>query len=115
MSTEASAPPDRCPAWAVSLITTLKELEIKLGHLQPETAWSEAMVDTLLSRVERDPAAARFDENAVDELFKRVSCGLADEGHTPETIATFINSRLTTGQKLAYCSAGEVQDALASR
>ena len=115
MTTQASQPKDSCPAWATSLITTLRELEIKLGNLHPESAWSEATVDAILSRVEKDPVALRFDENAVDEIFRRLSIGLSNEGHAPEIIATFINSRLTSGQTLAYCSPDEVREALAGR
>ena len=115
MSSQVPTPQDQCPTWAVSLIGTLRDLEIRLGNLRPDGPWSEATLDTIIARVDKDPEAARFDENAVNELFKRLSYGLTDEGHSPETIAQFINSRLTAGQRLAYCSAAEVTEVLAGR
>jgi hypothetical protein len=115
MTNQAATPQDRCPQWALSLIGTLRDLEIRLGNLHPDGPWSEATLDTIAARVDKDPEAVRFDENAVNELFKRLAFGLTDEGHTPETIAQFINSRLTAGQRLAYCSAAEVSEVLAGR
>lgn len=115
MSSQATTPQDRCPQWAVSLIGTLRDLEIRLGNLHPDSPWSEATLDSIMSRVDKDPEAIRFDENAVNELFKRLAFGLHDEGHSPETIAQFINSRLTAGQRLTYCNAAEVSEVLAGR
>jgi hypothetical protein len=115
MTTQAEPLKDQCPTWASSLIHTIKELEIKLGNLRPDSAWSEATLDTVMARAERDAAQVSLDESTVEGLFKKVSWGLSDEGHSPEAIAGFINSRLTAGQRLAYCSSEEVREAIASR
>ena len=115
MTSQATKPQDRCPQWAASLIGTLRDLEIRLGNLHPDGPWSESSLDSIISRVDKDPEAVRVDENAVNELFKRLTFGLTDEGHSPEMIAQFINSRLTAGQRLTYCNATEVSEVLAAR
>lgn len=109
MST-SQEPEDRCPAWAVTLIRRLCDLEVQLGHVNPGNEWHVSQLRDLVQRQSHDDDES-LNDDATESLFRRVSRGLADEGYDVSEIAGFINRRIPTG-KVPYCSASEVDDAL---
>lgn len=104
---------DACPKWAALLIDEIRALEIRLGNIRTTDteagAWQKAKLSEVLSRVDDD--AHSFDESVVEAHFRRISARLLGEGFTAAQIATFINSRIPTGGRLAYCNADEVSEA----
>lgn len=106
---------DGCPQWADKLIRQIRALEIQLGNIQPETEdpnWSASMIEKVYGRAFGDADDVRIDEEAIEILFNKVASSLVEAGHDPETIARFINGRITPEGRLPYCNAAEVRAAL---
>lgn len=102
------APKDGCPAWASLLIDQIAALEIRLGNIRPSTDWKDVNLQDLYERL--GDGAGSFDEQVVDDVFKRIARDLTHEGRSPAEIAAFVNVRIPSG-KLPYCNAEEVVEA----
>lgn len=99
---------DNCPPWAESLIKRIKSLEIQSGNLLPDDDYTSLDVTNEDLTGNRD----KHSESA-DALFNELARKACGEGFSPENVAVWVNSRLTTGHKLSYCSADDVADELA--
>ncbi len=99
---------DRCPSWATQLIARIRDVEIEQGNINPEGDWQQKDLTAVQSRV--------FGENEGEDdaeiIFADLAKRLTAEGFTAVEIAEFVNSRIRTGTRLAYCSAAEVSEAL---
>jgi hypothetical protein len=115
---------DGCPTWAVDMISKILLLEVEAGTIKniSESAaregWSTTKADELMKiaakmdKNESDASTQKDLSAEVEAIFSKVTRGLAREGHSAETIAAMINSRIPTGCRLPYCNADEVQAAL---
>jgi hypothetical protein len=102
---------DKCPRWASDLIIRIRDLEVQLGNIRPDSseAWQVNHVTDVFNRLE-DPDSSAVFADLVESLFAKVTRGLKDEGFASDEIATFINSRIPSG-KLSYCNRSEVEAA----
>jgi len=87
----------------------LQRLEVLLGNIIINDTWASQSVADLEKRATADDQATR---DKTETIFTRLCRGLAEEGFDSTKIALFINTRMTTGTKLKYCAAREVEEVL---
>ena len=103
----------RC-AWAVQLLQALRAYEIDMGHIvEADAALATRQLSRLEELMHRDTEEDAVDlETRSDAIFSRVVSRLGHEGFSFVEIAAFVNSVVTPGARLAYCSAAEVEDSM---
>lgn len=99
---------DRCPSWAVPLILRIRDVEVEQGNINPGGDWQQRDLAQVQGRVFGEDEGQDDAEILFADLAKR----LVADGFSPVEIAQFVNSRIVTGTRLAYCSAAEVSEAL---
>jgi hypothetical protein len=107
--------PDQCPPWAHELILKIRDIEFQLGNLiPPHEDWYQKDLDQLVKRLQADNFMEESQslETLVEDYFRNLARGLAQLGYDYETIALFVNTRLTGQSRLAYCSPAEVREAV---
>ena len=111
-SESQTKPSDNCPRWAVEMILRIRDLEVQLGNLRPDSSepWKVANITDVYSRLE-DPESSAVFADLVESLFGKLAVGLKDAGFDSEQIAALINTRIPSG-RLPYCNSAEVQEAL---
>ena len=103
--------PTNLPNWAERLLGELRDLETQLGNVVPKGEWTAATLEELSSRL--NPTTEGAAQARTETIFVELAQGLTREGLTASEIATVVNDRLSSEVQLPYCSATEVQAALA--
>lgn len=109
-SSSAPAPQDGCPDWAARKLAQLCEMEIRLGNVHHESEWHTRDMGPLTGA--QEGASGEVTEAMAEAVFRKIARELHEAGYSPETIASFANARIGTDQRLPYCDASEVREAL---
>ena len=138
--TNTAATPE-CPKWAADLLDKLHRIEVKLGNIQDvgtatgnpkKDGWHTRSLDALVTAANNKSDQKSDDDSEgtsgadgvpdlpdddgtadlAEAIFDRVCAGLSEDGFDPGQIAAIVNSKVAKGNRMKYCNANDVSEAL---